>query len=115
MSRSTSAPTSSSRPPSSASRQRPIAARRSPNGSREPVGRWPSAKATVRLSILSAAESTRPASVSGSGPPAASGRYCSSIAAQTASGSPPGGVLRADVALEVGELAHELGGLVGLR
>src|SRR5436189_110553 len=43
-------------PPSSASRSSPIAARRSPNGSREPVGLCPRANATVRLSILSAAE-----------------------------------------------------------
>ena len=64
---------------------------------------------------MSAAARTRPASVSGSGPPAESGRYC------VVDGSRNGlrkareaRVLRADVALEVGELAHELGSLVGL-
>ena len=71
-----------------ASRQSPIAARRSPNGSRDPVGLWPSENETVSVSILSAAASTRPGSVAGSGPPAESGRYCSAIAAQTASGKP---------------------------
>ena len=38
------------------SRHRPIAARRRPYGSREPVGRWPSANATSSVSILSAAD-----------------------------------------------------------
>ena len=40
------------------------------------------------MSILSAAERTRPVSVCGSGASAPSGRYCSSIAALTASGYP---------------------------
>ena len=61
-------------PPSTPSRQRPIAARRSPYGSREPVGRCPSENDTVSVSILSAADSTRPARVEGSGASAASGR-----------------------------------------
>ena len=42
----------------------------------------------MSVSILSAAESTRPASVSGSGASAPSGRYCSAIARQTASECP---------------------------
>ena len=73
-------------PPSVASRSSPIAARRSPNGSREPVGRLPRPKATRRVSILSAAASSAPAVDRGSGPPALSGRYCSSIARTTSSG-----------------------------
>ena len=40
---------------------------RAGRGSREPVGLSPRANATVRLSTLSAAESTRPPSVCGSG------------------------------------------------
>jgi hypothetical protein len=61
-------------PPSSASRQSPIALRRSANGSLEPVGRLPRPKLTCRLSILSAADTSRPASVLGSGASAPSGR-----------------------------------------
>ena len=64
----------------------PIAARRRPYGSREPDGRWPSENDVARASSLSAAASTFPDSVCGSGPPAASGRYCSSTAELTASG-----------------------------
>ena len=102
--------------PRSASRQRPIAARRRPYGSREPVGLWPSENATVRVSTLSAAASTLPASVCGSGPPAAVRQVL--LLDRRAhrlgvAGEPR--VLGADVALEVRELAHELGGLVGLR
>ncbi len=96
-------------------RQSPIAARRSPYGSRVPDGRPPRAKATVRLSIFSATARSRPASVAGSTLPAESGRYCSPIA--VADGRwirREARVLRADLALEIGELAHELGSLIRL-
>ncbi len=115
-SRATSAFTSISSPASTASRQSPIAARRRPNGSREPVGRFPSAKATARLSILSAAARTRPASVWGSGAVGGVGQVLllDGHADRLGESREPR-VLGADVALEVGELADELRGLVGLR
>ena len=101
--------------PSCVSRQSPIAARRRPKGSREPVGRWPSENETSSVSILSAAERTRPLSVDGSGPAGRVGKVLLGhggahrlrIAGQAR-------VLGADSPLQLGELAHELGGLVGL-
>ena len=79
-------------------------ARRSPYGSREPVGRCPRPKETLSVSILSAAESTRPVSVVGRG---ASGRVGQVLLVDRGAdgfrvaGEP--GVLGADVALELRE------------
>ena len=75
-------------PPSTARRQRPMAARRRPYGSREPVGRWPRENDTVSVSILSAAESTQPACVSGSG---ASTRVGQVVLGDRDDTPPPGG------------------------
>ena len=92
----------------------PRAAARTGRASRSACGRARSDRQVCRACPRPRAPC--PASVCGSGPSAASGRYCSSIAAHDRlreAGEPR--VLGADVALEVGELAHELGGLVGLR
>src|SRR5262249_32290674 len=106
-------------PPSVARRASPIAARRSPNGSREPGGRWPRSNGIVSGVRVSAAGTSVPAcrggGGGGGGPAGGMGKVLplDRLAARFRVAGEPG-VLRADVALEVGELADELRRLVGL-